>query len=308
MSSPTRKPYFSKSKLIKGWQCQKMLYLDRHHRNLAVVPEDRQAIFDVGNIVGKMAQEKYGTDDSVEIPYNYDTKVMLAETAKLLASGVDYPIFEATFQHQGVLIRADVMIPDGDAWHVIEVKSGTSAKDVNKFDAAIQLWVLRGAGLSIKSISLAYIDNEFEYQGEGDYTDLLKKEDVTETAESLQDEVAELVTKSGETVLGDMPEVPVGTHCDDPYDCDFRAQCWPTETKYPINGEYALGGARKDVFAWVNRGLNDIRDIPADEGQPLHRCRLEPEPEGVGLESVVRPGVLLISSRRNSMYSRLVVW
>ena len=160
-----RRPYFSKSKLIKGWQCQKMLYLDRHHRNLAVVPEDRQAIFDVGNIVGKMAQEKYGTDDSVEIPYNYDTKVMLAETAKLLASGVDYPIFEATFQHQGVLIRADVMIPDGDAWHVIEVKSGTSAKDVNKFDAAIQLWVLRGAGLSIKSISLAYIDNEFEYQG-----------------------------------------------------------------------------------------------------------------------------------------------
>jgi hypothetical protein len=108
------------------------------------------------------------------------------------------------------------MIPDGDAWHVIEVKSGTSAKDVNKFDAAIQLWVLQGAGLSIKSISLAYIDNEFEYQGEGDYSNLLKKEDVTETAESLQDEVAELVTKSGETVLGDMPEVPVSTPSAEP--------------------------------------------------------------------------------------------
>ena len=46
-----------------------MLYLDRHHRDLAEVSDDRQAIFDVGNRVGKMAQEKYGTKDSVEIPY-----------------------------------------------------------------------------------------------------------------------------------------------------------------------------------------------------------------------------------------------
>ena len=91
------KPYFSKSKLITAWQCQKMLYLDRHHRDLAEVPDDRQAIFDVGNRVGKMAQEKYGTKDSVEIPYARDTKVMLKQTADLLATGVDYPIFEATF-------------------------------------------------------------------------------------------------------------------------------------------------------------------------------------------------------------------
>ena len=268
------KPYFSKSKLITAWQCQKMLYLDRHHRELAEVSDDRQAMFDVGNRVGQMAQEKYGTKDSVEIPYARDTKVMLKQTADLLATGVDYPIFEATFQHEGVLIRADVMIPDGDAWHVIEVKSGTSAKDVNKFDAAIQLWVLRGAGLTFNSISIAYIDNQFEYQGDGDYTDLLKKEDVTEIAESLQGEVAELVATSGATVMGDMPEVPVGTHCADPYGCDFRSQCWPTDAEYPINGDYALGGAMKNVFEWVNRGLSDICDIPAAEIKAAKRERI----------------------------------
>ena len=202
-----------------------MLYLDRHDRNLAVVSDDRQAIFDVGHRVGKMAQEKYGTEDSVEIPYNRNSKVMLKQTADLLATGVDYPIFEATFQHEGVLIRADVMIPDGDAWHVIEVKSGTSAKDVNKFDAAIQLWVLRGAGLTVNSISIAYIDNQFVYQGDGDYSGLLKKEDVTEVAETLQEEVAALVIKAGKTVMGEMPEVPVGVHCEEPYGCDFRDQC-----------------------------------------------------------------------------------
>jgi hypothetical protein len=161
-----------------------------------------------------------------------------------------------------VLIRADVMIPDGDAWHVIEVKSGASVKDVNKFDAAIQLWVLRGAGLSIKTISLAYLDNQFKYQGDGDYDALLKKDDVTEAAESLQDEVEALVATSVDTVTGDMPDVPVGRHCASPYPCEFHSVCWPTDSKYPIIG---IRGAKKDIFAWVNKGLKDILDIPSNE-------------------------------------------
>ena len=256
------RPYFSKSKLIAGWQCQKKLYLDKHNPDLADISEDRQAIFDVGNRVGQMAQELYGTEASIEIPYNRKSAVMLEETEELLAGGVDFPVFEGTFQHEGVLIRADVMIPESDGWHVIEVKSGTSAKDVNKFDAAIQLWVMRGAGQIIKSISLAYIDNQFEYQGDGNYAGLIKKEDVTEIAESLQDEVAALVNECGATVLGEMPDVPVGKHCADPYECEFRAVCWPTTAEYPITG---IGGAKKDIFRWVNKGLKDIREIPAEE-------------------------------------------
>ncbi len=256
------KPYFSKSKLIAAWQCQKKLYLDKHHPDLAEDSDDRQAVFDVGNRVGKIAQDIYGTEDSVEIPYNRDSSVMFADTNELLAAGIDFPVFEATFEYEGVLIRADVMIPDGDAWHVIEVKSGASVKDVNKFDAAIQLWVMRGAGLSIKTISLAYIDNQFEYQGDGDYDALIKKDDVTEAAESLQDEVEALVAKSVDTVTGDMPDVPVGRHCAAPYECEFQSVCWPTESQYPIIG---IRGAKKDIFAWVNKGLKDIRDIPAYE-------------------------------------------
>lgn len=261
MSEP--KPYFSKSKLIAAWQCQKKLYLDKHHPDLADDSDDRQAIFDVGHRVGKIAQDKYGTWSSVEIPYNRDASVMLRDTDELLAGGIRFPVFEATFEHEGVLIRADVMIPERDGWHVIEVKSGASVKDVNKFDAAIQLWVLRGAGLSIKSISLAYIDNQFEYQGDGDYNGLLRKQDVTEIAESLQGQVAALVATSAATVMGDdMPDVPVGRHCATPYPCEFQSVCWPTDSKYPIIG---IRGAKKDIFAWVNKGLKDIRDIPANE-------------------------------------------
>lgn len=253
---------FSKSKLLNAWQCQKMLYLDKYHSDLAEDDEGKDHIFAVGHRVGAMAQEKYGNAFSVEIPYNRNSKVMLKQTANLLAKGVDYPIFEATFERDGVLIRADVMIPVDDGWYVIEVKSGTSAKDVNKFDAAIQLWVLRGAGLNVRTISLAYIDNQFEYQGNGNYDGILKKEDVTEEAEALQEEVEALVVRSRETLSGEVPHVPVGYHCEDPYGCAFLSVCWPTKAEYPV---YGIKGAKKDIFDWVERGFEDIRDIPADE-------------------------------------------
>jgi hypothetical protein len=248
-----------------------MLYLDKYHGDLAEHSEDLDHIFAVGHRVGAMAQQKYGTDKSVEIPYNKDSKVMLKETADLLAQGVDFPIFEATFEHDGVLIRADIMTLDGDGWHIIEVKSGTSAKDVNKFDAAIQLWVLRGAGLKIVSISLAYIDNQFEYQGDSNYDDLIKKEDVTEEAQEMQDEVAALVKKSRETLAGELPTIPVGYHCDDPYDCAFWSVCWPTDSKFPTPD---IHGGRQDIFDWINRGIKDVRDIPADEINNAKRQRI----------------------------------
>ena len=257
-----RNPYFPKYQLIAAWQCQKKLYLEKHQPDLAEDSDGRQAVFDVGHRVGKMVQDKYGAKNAVEIPYNDDPSVMLKDTDDLLTGGIHSPVFGASFEHEGVLIRADVMIPDGDDWHVIEVTSGASVNDVNKFDAAIQLWVLRSAGLWIKTISLAYIDKQFKYQGDGDYDGLIKKHDVTEIAERLQDQVSALVATSGATVLGDMPDVPVGKHCSSPYPCEFQSVCWPTDGKYPIAG---IRGAKKDIFTWVKKGLKDIRDIPSSE-------------------------------------------
>ena len=51
---------------------------------------------------------------------------MVKDTATLIESGFNRPIFEATFQHQGVLIRMDVLIPDGSY-----SKIQTSVRPVN---------------------------------------------------------------------------------------------------------------------------------------------------------------------------------
>ena len=155
MNRPTRKPYLSKSKLISAWQCPKRLHLEKHHPELGEVSARTESLFATGHQVGEISQQLYGTPESVEIAFNRKTSLMVRETAELIEGGADFPIFEATFQHDGILVRVDVLIPGDDGWRAIEVKASTSVKDHHVLDCAIQDWVMRNVGLPVTSISLA---------------------------------------------------------------------------------------------------------------------------------------------------------
>ena len=254
--SLTSKPYLSKSRLISAWQCPKKLHLEKHHKELAVITPQMESAFAGGHQVGDIAQRIYGTPDSVEIAFNF--KTMVAETTALFAGGADFPIFEATFRHEGVLIRADVMIPDGDGWRLIEVKASTSVKDYHVLDCAIQDWVLRSAGINITSIALAHIDNTFVYAGDGNYDGLLLENDLTHEVRILEPRVLELLQTARDAVNGPMPDIRVGKQCNQPYECQFQDYCWPTDTRYPITG---LGGNKAKLAEHVALGARDILDV-----------------------------------------------
>ncbi|MEE8542355.1 MAG: DUF2779 domain-containing protein, partial [Gammaproteobacteria bacterium] len=201
-----KKPYLSKSRLISAWQCAKKLHLEKHHPELGEVSSQTESLFATGHQVGSISQELYGTPDSVEVAFDF--KTMLAETKRLIDGGADFPIFEATFRHEGVLVRADVLVPDADGWHVIEVKASTSVKEYHVLDCAIQDWVLRNSGINVLSISLAHINNQFVYAGDGNYDGLLIENDLTEEVRSMEYTVLELVAKARDAVTGPMPEIP----------------------------------------------------------------------------------------------------
>ena len=215
-----------------------------------------ESLFATGNQIGDIAQQLYGTDKSVEVAFNF--KTMVAETARLIDGGADFPIFEGTFRHEGVLIRADVLIPDGNGWRLIEVKASTSVKDYHVLDCAIQDWVLRNAGINVTSISLAHVNNQFVYQGDGNYDGLLLENELTEEVRALEPRVIELLAKARTAVTGPMPEIIVGAQCNKPYECQFQAYCWPTDTRYPITG---LGGSKANLGKLVALGVQDILDV-----------------------------------------------
>lgn len=264
------KPYLSKSRLISAWQCAKKLHLEKHHPELGVVSSLTESLFATGNEVGDIAQRLYGTEKSVEVAFDFRT--MLAETRRAVARA-DAPIFEATFRYEGVLIRADVMIPEADGWRVIEVKASTSVKDYHVLDCAIQDWVLRNSGINVISISLAHVDNQFVYQGDGDYDGLLLENDLTDEIRDRERDVLELVAKARDAVTGPMPLINVGAHCNKPYECQFMSYCWPTDAEYPVTG---LGGSKAKLAEWVIAGCRDIRDVASEDisaelQQRIHR-------------------------------------
>jgi hypothetical protein len=251
-----RKPYLSKSRLISAWQCPKRLHLEKHHPEWGEVSAQTESLFATGHQVGAVAQRQYGAADSVEIAFDF--KTMEAETRLLIEGGAEFPIFEATFRHENVLIRVDVMVPDGDGWRVIEVKASTSVKDYHVLDCAIQDWVLRNSGINVTSISLAHINNQFVYPGGGDYDGLLIENDLTEEVRTLEPTILDLLTTARDAVTGRIPDINVGAQCNKPYECQFQAYCWPSDTAYPITG---LGGSKAKLGEYVALGARDILDV-----------------------------------------------
>ena len=279
-------PNLSKSRIMSSLQCLKRVHLDVNRKDLIHYSKATEAAFALGHQVGDMAIELYGGDGGTFIEYGGGNfSAALAETEQLMTSMFRAPVFEATLQHGGVLVREDVLLPveaeSGDSWRVVEVKASTRVKPEHIHDCAVQAWVHMGAGYPLESISLAHIDNQFVYEGNGNYGGLFAEHDLTGQVMNLQPAVPIWVQQAKDAVSGAMPEVPVGQHCNQPYECPFIEYCWPNDTRYPIAG---LGGSKKKLGVWVMDGDCDICDVPsweitAENQLRVHRVTLSGEPE-----------------------------
>ncbi len=257
----SRRHSLSKTRIISAWQCPKKLHLEKHRPELGEFSAQTESLFATGHRVGAIAQQLHAGPGSVEVPFSRRVDSMLRETERLVRSLVQVPIFEATFQHDGVLVRVDVLLPDGSGWKVIEVKASTSVKDYHVLDCAIQDWVLRKSGLTVTSISLAHINNRFVYAGNGNYDGILIEQDMTGRVRTVEPTVEDMIAKAREAVTGPMPDIGVGSHCSKPYECQFVKHCWPSDTAYPIAG---LGGSKARLGQYIALGCRDIRDVDAN--------------------------------------------
>ena len=104
----------------------------------------------------------------------------LANTARLLGDGASC-LYEAAFGHDAVLVRVDVLRQSEEGyWQLIEVKASTSLKPEYITDAAIQTYVLRGAGLPVRGTYLMHLNRDYVYPGGPyDLEELFLMEDVS---------------------------------------------------------------------------------------------------------------------------------
>jgi hypothetical protein len=262
----------SKTKLLSLTQCRRKLWLETYSPELVAEPSAESAsLLATGNAVGAIARQLYGRGAGHTVGFERGLRAAIDQTRALVAAGGTAPIFEATFDHEGVSVRVDVLDRSEDKPKIVEVKASARVKDHYLDDCAIQAWALASNGLAPRAVAVATLNPEFVYAGDGRYDGLLVETDVTEAVQERLAGVAELVTTARSTLAElDEPAVPVGLQCGAPYGCEFYEHCAPPPGQFPVLG---LGGSKEKLFELMHSGFLDLRDVPesALEGDTQRR-------------------------------------
>lgn len=259
-------PRLSKSKFLSGLQCHKRLYLEIHQPHLATPPDPAtRAILDMGTEIGELARRRFPGGALVTAGFR-QRDAALAQTAAMMGDPNVPAIFEGAFEHEGVLVRADVLERMPTGWRLIEVKSSSRVKDVHVYDLAIQSHVVIGAGVPVAGVCLMHIDTGYVYAGgDVDLERLFAIEDLTEEVAARREHVPEqLASMKAAVGASSPPAIEPDHHCHSPYECPFWAHC--TRHK-PARWIYHLPGGKHVVRRLVERGVTTIDGIP--DGTPL---------------------------------------
>ena len=264
MTSPSALS-LSKTRFMAGLQCLKRLYLETYSRRLAdPVDPAAQAVLDSGTGVGELARQRFPGGVLVREEFNRHTQAV-ASTANAMQDESIPPIYEAAFTFEGIRTRVDVLSRnDGGSYDLVEIKSSTGVKAQHVPDAAIQLYVLEGAGVPVARVFLMHIDTSYVYAG-GPYEldSLFRMEDITERARAYLESLPDRLSGMWETLALDAPPpVEIGPQCSRPYRCSFYGSC---HRGLPEHHVEQLPGANAGLLERL-RSLDilDIRHIPPE--------------------------------------------
>ena len=222
-------PQLSKSRFLAGLQCLKRLYLECYHRELAdPIDPARRRIFDTGHAIGELARQRFPGGRLIDEPY-YEHTHAVETTKTLLASDSVPPLYEAAFTFERIRIRVDILNRnDESGFDLIEVKSSTRLRPEHVADVAIQLYVVEGSGVPVRSAYVMHLNRTRPRHRERDDLErMFSIEDVTEKARSLvSDHVPHDLTRMWDSLKQDTePDIGIGDHCERPYRCPFFGHC-----------------------------------------------------------------------------------
>lgn len=255
VSQPLR---LSKSRFTSGLQCHKQLWWRVHEPDAPELVPDaaRQEIFDQGHVVGAAAQARFPGGVLIEAPHrDFDARVALTRAA--IDAGAP-ALFEASFFADDVFVAVDVLERTATGWTLVEVKSATKVKEQYIPDAAVQLHVLRAAGLHVDRVELMHLNRACRFP---DLSNLFERVDITEEADALLADVRLSREAQLQMLAGPVPDVAIGRHCTSPYDCPFLARCWPERPRHHISTLYKMAHKAEQYEA---QGIHSVFDLPQD--------------------------------------------
>lgn len=252
-------PYapLSKTSFIKGFQCLKALWLYRNKYDQRFVPPEVQQKFNIGHIIGEMAQHLFpnGIDAShfesvqsqlrylqtrtplkvPDMPFRLKQNLWLKQTKGALERN-ELDVYEAAFLYDGVFAAVDVLhLEKSGDYIAYEVKSSYDIKDVYIHDCALQYYVI-SHNIKLADMYLVYPDEEYVKSlgieieklniNNCDVEKLFIKKSIHNEILAMQPTI-EVELKKIKLILSQIiePKQNMGEQCGNPYECDFLHYC-----------------------------------------------------------------------------------
>lgn len=261
--------WLSKTKLLRGYRCQKCIYLTVHAPQLeAPITADTQALFDQGNRVGIAAREFFPRGLLIDnLPWDFAGA--LAGTREAIASQIPI-IYEAAFEYMGCYARADILrySPETKRWQIYEVKATTKIKPEHLDDVGLQTWIMAKSGLPIEQVNLMHLNPDCRYP---DLSNLFQIHDVTaemrEQYPSVQMKLADIFTTLRQP---EPPAIDIGNYCLEPNKCGFTSHCWQ-EKHIPPLSIFNMPGLRDRKWELYKEGIIALDDKRLTDLNPIQQ-------------------------------------
>jgi hypothetical protein len=262
MSSP-----ISKSAFMKAEQCLKHFYLYKNHPNLRDrLSKEKQFIFKRGTDVGIFAQQLFPGGVDVTKDEKRNQELFAVKTKMLIDRGVQ-TIYEATFIYDGLLVMVDVLTKHEDKWVAYEVKSSLKITETYVKDACFQYFVIKNCLPDLVDFNLLTLNPKYVLDGDLEIAKLFKTTSIMKDAVK---NVPYFTHKAQQAKLtleqNKIPNIKVGPHCFQPYDCDFLGLCWKNIND--SSSVFSIGKLSKQaIFEFYDNDIKRIEDIDIDKIQ-----------------------------------------
>ncbi len=211
----------TKTDFMRGMQCRKMLWLDKHKPSLKIIPPEVQQCLDAGNDFGDRAMAMFGPYEEMtvylpgrQIP---DTKAMIAKTQEHLEKGTQV-ICEAAFSNYNNYCAADILRKTESGYDMYEVKKAPMVHEQFIKDVGFQYYIINRCKVKIGKIFIVTHGPDEENP--------FVLNDVTAQAKGyskwINDNIWDLnrMQKQPEEI-----EVEPGEQCSNPYECWYYKYC-----------------------------------------------------------------------------------
>lgn len=211
----------TKSSFVKGNQCLKYLYLDKHKKQERTpISKEKQELFNQGHTFEQLVR-----NNAFPNGINIKDKVgnfayFNSYTRHLINSTNRQTIYEATIIEEEVLVMCDILVKNEDGnIHIYEIKLNTELNEAIIADLAVQYTICKKRFTSnLKSFNLVLrTDNKVKNWKIVNLTDDLEKQ--------VDNVIDKINTYKMILQKEDEPRIKMGEQCNRPYECEFIEYC-----------------------------------------------------------------------------------